>query len=69
MTINERVNRLRSASLRAVPTLSPERGRLMTEFYRQNSGPMSAAMRRARSFAYFNGTQDDLYQPWRADCG
>ncbi len=52
MTINERVSRLRSESLRAVPTLSPERGRLMTEFYRQNSGPMSAPMRRARSFLY-----------------
>jgi len=52
VTINERVSRLRSESLRAVPTLSPERGRLMTEFYRQNSGPMSAPMRRARSFLY-----------------
>ena len=50
--MNERVRRLRSESLAAVPALSPERGRLMTEFYRQNSGPMSAPMRRARSFAY-----------------
>ena len=52
MTMNERVSRLRSESLCAVPALSPERGRLMTEFYRQNSGPMSAPMRRARSFLY-----------------
>jgi len=50
--MNERVRRLRSESLAAVPALSPVRGRLMTEFYRQNSGPMSAPMRRARSFAY-----------------
>jgi pyruvate-formate lyase len=52
MAINERVSALRSASLRAVPVLSPERGRLMTEFTRQNNGLMSAPMRRARSFAY-----------------
>ena len=52
MTMNERVKGLRSESLRAVPALSPERGRLMTEFYRQNSGPMSAPIRRGRSFAY-----------------
>ncbi len=50
--MNERVSGLRSESLAAVPALSPERGRLMTEFYRQNSGPMSAPLRRARSFLY-----------------
>ena len=52
MSMTERVRKLRQQSLDAVPSLSPERARLMTEFYRQNSGPMSAAMRRARSFAY-----------------
>ena len=48
----QRVMRLRRESLDAVPTLSPERAKLMTEFYRQNDGPMSAPLRRARSFAY-----------------
>ena len=50
--MNERVSKLRGESLNAEPALSPERGRLMTEFSRQNSGPMSAAMRRGLSFAY-----------------
>ncbi len=50
--MNERVSRLRSESLCAVPALSSERGRLMTEFYRQNSGPMSEPIRRAKSFLY-----------------
>jgi formate C-acetyltransferase len=52
MSMTERVRQLRQQSLDAVPSLSPERARLMTEFYRQNSGPMSAPVRRARSFAY-----------------
>jgi trans-4-hydroxy-L-proline dehydratase len=43
---------LRSESLAAVPTLSAERARLMTEFYRQNNGPMAEPVRRAQSFAY-----------------
>ena len=52
MAMTERVRRLRHESLEAVPTLSPERARLMTEFYRENSGPMPEPIRRARSFAY-----------------
>ena len=52
MAMTERVKRLRRESLEAVPTLSPERARLMTEFYRANSGPMPEPIRRARSFAY-----------------
>jgi len=52
MPMTERVSRLRRESLDAIPTLSPERARLLTEFYRQNNGPMSAPVRRAQSFAY-----------------
>jgi trans-4-hydroxy-L-proline dehydratase len=52
MTMSKRVRRLRQESLEAVPTLSAERARLMTEFYRQHSGPMSEPVRRAMSFAY-----------------
>ena len=52
MLMSDRVARLRQQSLDAVPTLSPERARLMTEFYRQNDGLMSAPVRRARAFAY-----------------
>jgi len=52
MSVTDRVKQLRQFSLDAVPSLSPERAGLMTEFYRQNSGLSSAPMRRARSLAY-----------------
>lgn len=52
MPITERVSRLRRQSLDAVPTLSSERARLMTEFYRANQGIDSTPVFRARSFAY-----------------
>ena len=52
MSMTERVKRLRQESLEAVPSLSPERARLMTEFSRLNSGPMAEPIRRARSFEF-----------------
>ncbi len=50
--INERVTRLRQQSLEAKPTLSPERAQLMTQAYRQQTGLMSAPLRRALAFQY-----------------
>ena len=51
--ISERVKRLRQQSLEAVPTLSNERARLVTEFYRDHGDPtVPAAARRARVFEY-----------------
>jgi pyruvate formate-lyase/glycerol dehydratase family glycyl radical enzyme len=52
MSMSERVARLRQQSLEAVPTLSAERAELMTEFYQQNLGPVSAPVRRASAFKY-----------------
>ncbi len=52
MTMSPRVARLRQQSLDAQPTLSTERAELMTAFYRQQSGPISAPMHRARAFQY-----------------
>jgi formate C-acetyltransferase len=52
MPITERVRRLRQQSLDAIPTLSAERGRLMTEFYQQDQGLVSTPVRRALSFRY-----------------
>jgi pyruvate formate-lyase/glycerol dehydratase family glycyl radical enzyme len=52
MSMSERVARLRQASLEARPTLSTERAELMTEFYRQDLGPVSAPVRRALAFKY-----------------
>ena len=49
--MTERVARLRQASLDAAPWLTIERGRLVTEFYRQ-AGPLSAPMLRAGMLAY-----------------
>ena len=52
MSMTERVARLRQQSLAAIPTISTERAELMTEFYRQHTGLMSAPMRRALAFRY-----------------
>jgi len=52
MSMTDRVVRLRRESLDAVPTLSPERAKLMTDFYRQNLGLVSVPVRRALSFQY-----------------
>jgi len=52
MPMTERVARLRQQSLEAVPTLSTERAELITEFYGQDLGPVSAPMRRALAFKY-----------------
>ncbi len=52
MSMSERVARLRQQSLEAIPAISTERAELMTEFYRQNTGPMSAPVRRALAFQY-----------------
>jgi len=52
MAMSERVARLRRQSLDAVPSISPERAILMTEFSRQELGMVSPPVRRARSFQY-----------------
>ncbi len=52
MSMTERVARLRQQSLAAIPTISTERAELMTEFYRQHTGLMSAPRRRALAFQY-----------------
>ena len=52
MPMSERVARLRRQSLDAVPTISTERAELLTEFYRQNLGLVSAPVRRALAFQY-----------------
>ena len=51
MPITERVQRLRRQSLDAVPTISTERARLMTDFTRQHQGQDSTPVFRAKSFA------------------
>ncbi|OQY23379.1 MAG: formate C-acetyltransferase/glycerol dehydratase family glycyl radical enzyme [Anaerolineaceae bacterium 4572_32.1] len=50
--MSERVSRLRRQSLEAIPAISTERAELMTEFYRQNPGPVSAPLRRALAFRH-----------------
>lgn len=52
MSLSARVAQLRQQSLDAVPTLSPERAILMTDFYEQHTALESTPVRRARSFAY-----------------
>ena len=50
--ISPRVFQLRQQSLDAIPTISPERARLVTEAYREFDGLMSSPMRRALIFQY-----------------
>jgi trans-4-hydroxy-L-proline dehydratase len=52
MSMTERVARLRTQSLEAVPSISTERAELMTDFYKQAGSPASARVRRARAFQY-----------------
>jgi len=52
MAMTDRVARLRQESLEAAPRISTERAELMTEFYGQDPGPVSAPVRRARAFQY-----------------
>ena len=52
MSMSQRVTRLKQQSLEAIPTISTERAELMTEFYRQDLGPVSAPVRRALAFQY-----------------
>lgn len=52
MPMTERVARLRRQSLDARPTLSAERAELLTDFYLQPHGLLSAPMLRALSFEY-----------------
>jgi pyruvate formate-lyase/glycerol dehydratase family glycyl radical enzyme len=52
MPMSERVTRLRQQSLDAEPSLSAERAELMTQFYRQDLGTVSAPVRRALAFQY-----------------
>ncbi len=52
MAMTERVARLRQQSLEARCTLSTERAELVTAFYQQDLGPISAPVRRALCFQY-----------------
>ncbi|RPI26177.1 MAG: glycyl radical protein [Acidobacteria bacterium] len=50
--MTERTKRLRDKSLAARPSISAERARLMTDFYRANLGKLSAPVMRAESFRH-----------------
>ncbi len=50
--MNERVKKLRDRSLASRPSISAERARLLTEFYRTEQGKHSAPVMRALSFKY-----------------
>jgi len=52
MAMTERIRRLRQESLDAPATLSPERARLVTEFYSREHSLISAPVKRALAFRY-----------------
>jgi hypothetical protein len=63
MPITDRVAQLRRQSLEAVPTLSCERARLMTEFYKTTTELASTPVKRARSFYYLMDHKTISIQP------
>ena len=63
MPLTERVALLKQQSLDAVPTLSPERAQLMTDFYAQTSELLSTPVRRALSFQYLMERKAICIQP------
>jgi formate C-acetyltransferase len=53
MILSDRVKKLREQSLNAVETLSPERAKLMTQFYKSDEArEISAPVKRAKAFEY-----------------
>jgi formate C-acetyltransferase len=51
--MNERIKKLREQSLAAKPSITPERARLVTDFYKkQTSSTLSVPMKRALAFKY-----------------
>ncbi len=51
--MEERIKQLREQSLRAKPSISPERAKLITEFYKSNAAAaVSSPVRRALAFKY-----------------
>ena len=52
MAMTKRVAQLRQQSLEAVPSISVERAAIITEFYKQDIGPISAPMHRAMAFKH-----------------
>jgi formate C-acetyltransferase len=63
MSVTPRVAKLRRESLDAIPTISSERARLMTDFYRENWGKYSTPVFRALSFAYLTEHKAVCIQP------
>jgi len=52
MGVSERVARLRQVSLEAKPCISAERAALITDFYEEDRGTVSAPVRRALAFRH-----------------
>ena len=51
--MNDRIRKLRNQSLKAEPSLNPERAKLMTEFYKtETSDSVSTPVRRALAFKH-----------------
>lgn len=55
--MNERVERLRTESFETPITISGERAKLVTEFYRENIGKFSVPMMRAKALEYLYQNQ------------
>jgi hypothetical protein len=68
--MNERINRLRTQSLAAVPSLSDERARLLTGFFKSGVARTSPIpVQRAMAFCHHYAKQKDIYRARRTDRG
>ena len=66
--MNERVKKLREQSLKAIPSITAERAKLITEFYKSpEAGRMSYADAARPGLQAHPGEQGDLHQRRRAD--
>lgn len=63
MPITSRVQSLRRRSLNAIPTISTERARLLTDFYRANTALESTPVFRAKAFAYLMAHKTITIEP------
>src|SRR5512143_3511941 len=62
MAMNDRIKKLRQQTLDAKPTLSPERARLITEFYkRPESRGLSVPMQHALAFKHIMETKTIVF--------
>jgi formate C-acetyltransferase len=63
IAMNSRVNKLRQESLDAIPTITGERARLLTEFYQDDFSVTSYPVQRALAFEFILANKEIYINP------